>query len=139
MRVIAWRDRQFGLLADPVQQGTQTVLEHPFWMPVEFLLCRLDVAARGAYVTVAEFRHDLRFGGIADGGDLLSQLVDGGRDTRPDVEAAWLGRGFFYRGEQRLDDIVDIDEIAHDVSVFVDLQWALLACQSCEKSDYSGV
>src|SRR5262249_18878429 len=89
--------------------------------------------------TVAEFRYDGRFWGAADGGDLLSQLMDGGRDARPDVEAAWFSRRSLYRSEQRLDDIVDIDEIAHDPTVFVDLQRALLARPTREESDYSGV
>ena len=91
MCVIARPDRQFGLFADPLKQSMQTVLERPFWTPVEFLRCRLDIAPRGAYVTVAEFRHDDRFGGIADSGDLLSQLMDGCWDTRSDVEAARFG------------------------------------------------
>src|ERR1700756_424522 len=108
-------------------------------MPAEILCCRLNVASCGAYVTVAEFRHDDRFWGSTDGGDLSSQLMDGCRDTRSDVEAARLRRGPLYRREQRLHDIVDIDEIAHDPSVFVDFQGALLTRQSCEESDYSGV
>ena len=105
-----------------------TILERPqhYGTPVEFLRCRLDVAARGAYVTVAEFRHDDRFRGIADGGDLLSQLMDGGCDARPDVEAASAQLQASHRSEQRVDDIIDKDEIAHDPSVFVDLQRALL-------------
>ena len=73
---------------DPVKQCMQTVLERPLRMPVEFVLRRLDAATRGAYVTVAEFSYDDRFWGAADGGDLPSQLMDGGRDARPDVEAA---------------------------------------------------
>ena len=88
MCVIAWLERQFGLLADPFKQCVQTVLERPLRMPVERVLRRLDGAASGAYVTVAEFRYNHRFRGVADGGDLASQLMDGGRDARPDVEAA---------------------------------------------------
>jgi hypothetical protein len=52
--VIAWLERQFGLLADPVKQCMQTVLEHPLRTPVERVLRRLDGAAGGAYVTVAD-------------------------------------------------------------------------------------
>ena len=65
--------------------------------------------------------------------------MDGRRGTRPDVDATCLSRGFCDRGEQRLDDIVYVDEIAHDLPIFVDFQRALLARPSCEKSDYSGV
>ena len=92
MCVIAWLERQFGVPADPFEQCMQTVLERPLRTPVERVLRRLDGAARGAYVTVAEFRYDDRFRGVADGGELASQLMDGGRDARPDVEAAWLSR-----------------------------------------------
>src|SRR5258708_33467726 len=128
-----------GLTADPIKESTQAFLERPLGAPVEFLCCRLDVTSCGTHVTVAEFRHDDRFWGITDGGDLSSQLMDGCRDTRPDVDAAWLRRRSLYRSAQRRDNIVDIDEIAQDPSVFVDFQRALLTCQSCEKSDYSGV
>jgi len=65
--------------------------------------------------------------------------MDGGRDARPDVEAAWLSRRPLHRSEHRVDNIIDKDEIAHDPTVFVDLQRALLARQSCEESDYSRV
>ena len=65
--------------------------------------------------------------------------MDGCRDTRPDVEAAGISCRSRYRGEQRLDDIVDENEIAQDPSVFVDVQRALLTCQSREESNYSGV
>jgi hypothetical protein len=136
--VIAWLQRQFGLLGDPCKQCMQTVLEHPLRTPVERVLRRLDGAARGAYVTVAEFRYDGRFGGVADGGDPAGQLMDGS-DARPDVEAAGLGCGPLHRSEYRVDDDVDKDEIAHDPTVFVDLQRALLARQSREEGDYSGV
>jgi hypothetical protein len=69
MCVIAWLQRQFGLLADPFKQCMQTVLERPLRTPVERVLRQLDGAARGAYVTIAEFRYDDRFGGVADGGE----------------------------------------------------------------------
>src|ERR1700739_1018561 len=117
----------------------QTVLERPLRTPVELVLRGLDGATRGAYVTVAEFRYDNRFGGVADGGDFASQVMDGGRDARPDVKAAWLTRRRLHGGQHRVDDIIDKDEIAHDPTVFVDLQRALLARQSREESDYSCV
>ena len=46
---------------------------------MERVLRRLDGADRGAHVTIAEFRHDGWFDSVADGGDLASQLMDGGR------------------------------------------------------------
>jgi hypothetical protein len=55
MCVIAWLERQFGLLADPGQQCTQTVLERPFRMPAKRVLRWLDGAARRADVTIADF------------------------------------------------------------------------------------
>src|SRR6202012_2456982 len=103
------------------------------WPPVEFLHCRLDVAPRCAHVTVAELRPDGRFGSIADDRDFPRQLMDGRRDPRPDVQAAWLSCRSLYRGEQRRDDIFDENEIAQDPSVFVDVQRHLLTRQSREK------
>jgi len=81
MCVIACLDGQFAARADPIKKSTQTFLERSLWTPVKLSLCRLDVAPRRANITVAEFRHDGRFWGIADGSDLLSQLMDGGWDT----------------------------------------------------------
>ena len=59
--------------------------------------------------------------------------------TRPDVETAWLRRRSFYRSEERIDDVIDIDKITHDPAVFVDFQCALFKSQSCEQGDYSGI
>ena len=56
MCVIAWLERQFGLLADPFKECIQTVFELPLRTPLEVVLRRLDGAVRGAYVTVAKFR-----------------------------------------------------------------------------------
>ena len=89
----------------------QTVLERPLRTPVELVLRRLDVATRCAYVTVAEFSYDGRFGGVADGGDLAGQLMDRRCAARPDVETAWSSRRSLYRGEQRLDGQASIPQV----------------------------
>jgi hypothetical protein len=44
-------------------------------------------------------------------------------------------RRHLHRCEQRVDDIIDEGEIAHDPTVFVDLQLPSLARQSREESD----
>ena len=92
MCVIAWLQEQFGPLADPFEQCMQTVLKRPLRMPVEGVLRRLDGAARGAYITVAEFRYDGRFGGVADGGDLASQLIRPFRKPPAGVARAPIAR-----------------------------------------------
>ena len=48
--------------------------------------------------------------------------MDRGRDARPDVEALWLSRRYLHSCEYPVDDIIDNDEIAHNPTVFVDLQ-----------------
>src|SRR2546429_8614899 len=100
----------------------QAVLERYFGTPAELVLRWLDVATGSAYVTIPEFRYDCRFRGVADAGELASQLADSGRAARPNVEAAWLRRRRLNRRAHRVDDIIDKDEIAHDPTVFIDLQ-----------------
>jgi hypothetical protein len=99
----------------------------PLRNPAEFRCGSLYVALGSSYVTVAELRHDDRLRGVADGRQLLSQLVNRSRDARPDIEAAWLFRGLLDGSDQCAYDIVDIDEVAKYASVFVDLEGKLFA------------
>ena len=77
--------------------------------------------------------------GRRNGGDLPGEFEDGRSGPGPDVEAARSGGRILDRCEHRVNNVVDIDEITHDLAVLEYFRSAMFAGCAGEERHDSGV